>query len=93
MATRSAPSTANMASSGEQGQFPYYAEALTPSDVDDWSQPVMIYVGGAGDVRVLPWGAANPVTFAAMSSGSMLPVCARRVYATGTTATGIVAVT
>src|SRR4051812_13754156 len=74
MAVKSAPSTANSASNGTQGQFPYYAEVITPSDVDTWAQPVMVYVGGSGDVRVMPWGAQSAVTFAGVSGGSMLPV-------------------
>lgn len=92
MAVKSAPSTANSASNGMQGQFPYYAEAITPSDVDTWAQPVMVYVGGSGDVRVMPWGAQSAVTFAGVSGGSMLPVCVRAILATGTTATGLLAV-
>lgn len=53
-----------------------------------------IYVGGAGDVAVIPWrgdqhlAESTPaVTFKAVPVGSFLPVRVRRILSTGTTAT------
>ena len=45
-----------------------------------------IYVGGAGDLKVTTIG-GDTVTFSAVPAGVILPVCAKIVFATGTTAT------
>ncbi len=69
------------------------AAAITPSDtVDLTAYAKALYVGGAGNVRVLTVGAEDwdAVTFANHPVG-WLPVQVRRVLATGTTATQIVA--
>lgn len=69
------------------------AAAVTPSDtVDLTTYAKALYVGAAGNVRVLTVGAedADAVTFANHPVG-WLPVQVRRVLATGTTATQIVA--
>lgn len=50
-----------------------------------------LYVGGAGNIAILAPGDASPVTLSGVPAGTFLPVSARRVYSTGTTATGIVA--
>ena len=66
------------------------AAAVTPSDEDEFSFFTRaIYVGGAGDLAVLTMG-GQTVTFAAIPVGSLLPVRAKKVLATGTTATDIV---
>ncbi len=65
------------------------AFAITPddgADLTNWA--LALYVGGSGDVRIVTWG-GETVTFANVPVG-VLPVRARRVYATGTSATGIV---
>lgn len=65
------------------------AFAVTPSDGADLTNwALAIYVGGSGDVRLVTWG-GETVTFANAPVG-VLPVRARRVLATGTTATGLV---
>jgi hypothetical protein len=62
---------------------------ITPADVD-LVQPVRaLYIGGSGNVKISDTG-GGAVTFAAVQAGSILPVMARRVWATGTTATSIV---
>ena len=69
------------------------AAAITPSDtVDLTAYAKALYVGAAGNVRVLTVGGedADAVTFANHPVG-WLPVQVRRVLATGTTATQIVA--
>lgn len=67
--------------------------AVTPSDAADLTTYAKaLYVGEAGNVRVLTVGAedGDAVTFANHPVG-WLPVQVRRVLATGTTATQIVA--
>lgn len=68
-------------------QFP----PLTPSDtVDLPALTQALWVGGAGDVAAVAQN--NRVTvLPAVPAGSWLPLAVKRVNATGTTATGIVA--
>lgn len=67
------------------------AFAVTPSDSTDLAAPARaLYVGGSGNVKINDSG-NGAVTFYGVAAGSILPVMARRVYATGTTATNIVA--
>lgn len=73
--------------------FPPHAQAVTPSDAEVFDGPAAIYVGGDGDVSVvpaLPAGAAA-VTLT-MTAGGFVPFMVRKVNATGTTATNILAV-
>jgi hypothetical protein len=64
---------------------------ITPSDASDLPEPVREpWIGGAGSVRVILADDTNPVTFSAVAAGTLLPVIARCVLATGTTATSIV---
>lgn len=67
------------------------AAAITPSDttVLPGGTTRGIYVGVAGNVVALIGGTA--ITFTAVPAGSILPVAATRVNATGTTASGLVA--
>jgi len=81
--------------------FPLRAFSLTPSDETQYSEGVSVRANSAGDVVVEPyWGAgaqapsgysATTVTFA-LGDGEFIPVVVKRVLATGTTATGLVAV-
>ena len=64
------------------------AVAVTPSDTVDQFYDTL-YVGGAGAVKVMT-SRGNQVTLTAVPAGTRLPLRVRRVYATGTTATGIV---
>ena len=65
------------------------AEAVTPSDSDDLPNfSRALYVGGAGDLEVTTVG-GDTVTLTAASG--LLPICVSRVRASGTSATGIVA--
>jgi hypothetical protein len=64
------------------------ALGITPSDTDDhWARS--LYIGGAGNVSIVPFDGTAAVTFMAVPVG-VLPVAAQRVRATGTTATNIV---
>jgi hypothetical protein len=73
---------------------------ITKSDTDDLVNVSRgIYVGGAGDLKVdlyeaNPGGTATrtTVTFTALAAGVLHPLRVSRIYSTGTTATGIVAV-
>lgn len=68
------------------------AAAVTPSDGADLpTAPTRaLYIGGVGDVKVnMADGVA--VTYPAVPVGSILPIACTRVFATGTTATNIVA--
>jgi hypothetical protein len=72
-----------------------FAKAVTPSDTVnfDFGNGITsaLYVGGTGNmVVVLQDGTA--VTFTGVVAGSMLPLSAKRVNATSTTATNIVAI-
>ena len=74
------------------------AAAVTPSNTVDipyvgggdikWE--CVLYVGGAGNLRVLTAG-EDDVTFTGVLAGSFLPVQVKRVFASGTSATNIVA--
>ena len=67
------------------------AAAVTPSDSAYLtSASRALYVGGAGDVALVTVG-DDTVTFVAVPAGSILPVRVKRVLATGTTATSILA--
>jgi hypothetical protein len=49
-----------------------------------------LYVGGAGDLKVKTAG-GDEVTFTGILAGTFLPVQVVRVFATGTTATTVLA--
>ncbi len=64
--------------------------SITPNDGADLSRvPRSIFVGGAGNV-VLVTAKGTELTFNGLAAGSVLPVRANRVKATGTTATGLI---
>lgn len=68
------------------------AAAVTPSDAVDLSMTAArgLYIGVAGDVTVDVMDSGTNILFKGMPVG-FLAVSVRRVYATGTTATNIVA--
>ena len=55
-----------------------------------YSNGCVLYVGVAGDVKVKMAG-GNDVVFKTVAAGSFLPINVIQVFATGTTATDIVA--
>ena len=69
------------------------AAAIVPSDSTDLPNVTKaIYVGTAGDVVLRAvFTDTVSVTFKNVQPGMILPVCAKRVMATGTTATNLVA--
>jgi hypothetical protein len=65
--------------------------AVTPSDTTDFAiLPRAIYVGVTGTIAATLAGGQS-VTFQAVPAGSLLPIRMARILATGTTASGIVA--
>lgn len=69
------------------------AAAVTPNDGTDLGfHSRALYVGGAGDVCVDMVDTGTSVVFAGVPAGSVLPFRVKRVRATGTTASLIVAV-
>lgn len=75
------------------------AQTVVPSNTDDiyfvGSQPnkvipCVLYVGTSGNLKVRTAG-GDDVTFNNIQNGSFLPINVVRVFATGTTATNIVA--
>lgn len=64
--------------------------AITPNDGADLAQEVRaIYCGVAGDIKIdTPEGTA--LTFVGVQAGSVLPIHADKVYATGTDATNLI---
>lgn len=62
------------------------AFAIVPSDTAD-QFCAAIYVGGAGNVSVVPESGGAAVTFTAPPVGSILPLRCKRINSTLTTAT------
>lgn len=64
--------------------------AITPSDSTDLANVSRaLYVGGAGNLVVTPFGGGSNVTLTVVA-GAILPIRVSRVLSTGTTATGLV---
>lgn len=66
-------------------------ETVTPSDTQDLTNVSRgLWVGAAGDVAVILLSGST-VTLVGVTAGTLIPIRASRVLATGTTATSIVA--
>lgn len=75
--------------------MPYWydtATAVTKSDSTVLNFRAL-YIGGNGNVAIMPAGGGDAVTFTGVVAGSILPVAGSKVMSTNTTATGIVALT
>ena len=67
-----------------------FLEAITPNDSVDLTEAVRaVYIGSDGNITLSTLKSTN-VTLTGVKAGSILPIQATRVYATGTTATGLV---
>lgn len=67
------------------------AEVVTPHDTNNIENTRAVYVGGAGNLKILLVNDTDPVTLVGVVAGSVLPIRVKRVYSTDTTATNIVA--
>lgn len=66
------------------------AVGVTPDDATDLiGSPRAIYVGGAGSLKVTLLG-GSVVILAAVNEGVIYPIRVKRVWSTGTTATGLI---
>ena len=63
--------------------------AVTPSDATVFDEVNAIFVGVGGDVALVLEGSSTTATYKNVPSGTFLPVNARKVLSTGTTATNI----
>lgn len=66
------------------------AAAVIPSDTGNLTHESTLYIGGTGNVKVTMFKSGE-VTFLNCQKGSTLPILVTRVWATGTTATNIIA--
>lgn len=70
---------------------PENAATIQPSDAALLSRVTRaVFVGGAGALRVEMMGGED-IVFAGLGAGTLLPVRIQKVFATGTTATSLVA--
>jgi hypothetical protein len=68
------------------------ASAITTSDTTIYNEPTRgLYIGGAGNVTVDMADGGSPVLYFGVQGGTVLPIQVTRIYASGTTATYIVA--
>lgn len=68
------------------------AAAITPDDNNDLPTVSRgLWVGSGGDINVVLANSTDPVLISNVPDGSLLPFRVKRVHATGTTATGLVA--
>jgi len=68
--------------------FPGGAATFSNSDTVNLESPSVIYVGGAGNVKVTT-AQGDEVTFIGLQTGSVIPVQVIRVWSTDTTATNL----
>ena len=65
--------------------------AITPSNsVDLPNETIAIYLGTPGDLKIDAAETGAEITFKNLSNGVFHPIRAKRVYATGTSATEII---
>jgi hypothetical protein len=63
---------------------------VTASDVTVFDQEQAIYVGTGGDIALVLVGSSTAVTYKNVPDGTWMPVLAKQVLSTGTTASNIV---
>lgn len=71
--------------------FPGGAYSVTASDTSNLPYVSVIYVGGAGAVKVTT-AQGDTVTFSGLQTGSVIPVQVLQVWSTGTSATNLIGV-
>ena len=76
----------------DQTQSTRFAFAVTPNDsVNLDRQTRGVYIGTAGTIRVLHVDATAVTDYPVTVAGFIYPWAVKRIYATGTTAAGIIA--
>jgi len=78
-----------MISSDMKNSVSDYAAAITPSD-SNANEYEYIYVGGAGDLAIVPKLSGSAVTLVGVPAGTFIWVRTSKVMSTNTTATSIV---
>jgi len=68
------------------------AFSITPSDTANLPGNTTggIWVGGAGNITLLPVNGSAAITLTAVPAGTLLPIVAQKVFAGGTSATQLV---
>lgn len=69
-------------------EFPRHHVTITPSDANDLVREMLICAGGAGTLAVHDSN-GTAVTYTVVA-GDILPIIAKRVLVTGTTATPVI---
>ena len=64
--------------------------AITPADNTAIGPFQAVYVGGAGNITLVPRNSTTPVLYTAVPVGTILRVAFQGINATGTTATALV---
>lgn len=87
------PAIDKQAQRGDTTDFPAKSlRAVTPNDSAELAYVAKaLYVGGAGNLSIIAQEDSAAITLTNVAAGSIIPVRAKIVRATGTTATGIVA--
>ena len=62
-----------------------------PGTDNDFGRGACIYVGKAMDEITVTMESGNDITFTGVVAGSFLPILVKKVFATGTTASGLIA--
>ncbi len=62
---------------------------VTPHDTNELAKHGTIYCGEDGNVKIKTVD-GNDLTFTGLKAGTVLPVAARQVYATGTTSGSVI---
>lgn len=76
----------------DQASASNHAVAVTPSDTVDLATPARsLFVGAAGTLTLDTMGGETSVLFSAVPAGATITLGVKRVRATGTTCTGIIA--
>ena len=81
----------NFPAVGHITSFPINHFKITPSDDEDLLRPCVVVAKMAGDVKVLPAGHGEPLTYY-VPAGGRVPVVVKKVFETGTTATDLIGV-
>lgn len=72
--------------------YPHGAVSINAAQDNEFVRPVTIYVGGDGDVEVIPYASRNSnVLFKGLKAGSTVPCMVYATRAASTTASNLIA--